>query len=65
MIGFCLAAAIGLIVVAATADTALPVVMTPTLTLVLFLLTLAMCVASAIAAIVQVTRIDPVMVFTR
>src|SRR5499426_3796787 len=65
VIGFCLAAGIGLIVVAATADTALPIVMTPALTLVLFLLTLLMCVASAIAAIVQVTRIDPVMVFTR
>ena len=65
MIGFCLAAGIGLIVVAATADTALPIVMTPALTLVLFLLTLLMCVISAVAAIVQVTRIDPVMVFTR
>jgi putative ABC transport system permease protein len=64
-IGFCLAAAIGLIVVATTADTALPIVMTPALTLVLFLLTLIMCVISAVAAIVQVTRIDPVTVFTR
>jgi putative ABC transport system permease protein len=54
-----------LIVVTATADTALPIVMTPGLTLVLFLLTLLMCVISAVAAIVQVTRIDPVMVFTR
>src|SRR5438034_1043141 len=65
VIGFCLAAGIGLIVVAATADTALPVVMTPTLTLVLFLLTLAMCVVSAIAAILRVTRSDPVMGSTR
>ena len=65
VIGFCLAAGIGLIVVAATAGTALPIVMTPGLTAVLFLLTLLMCVVSAIAAIVQVTRIDPVMVFTR
>ncbi|MGN6747726.1 MAG: ABC transporter permease [Xanthobacteraceae bacterium] len=65
VIGFCLAAAIGLLVVAATADTALPIVMTPTLTVVLFFLTLAMCVVSAVAAILQVTRIDPVMVFTR
>ena len=30
-----------------------------------FALTVAMCVISAIAAIVQVTRIDPAMVFTR
>ena len=65
IIGFCLAAAMGLLAVAATANTALPIVMTPTLTLVLFFLTLAMCVVSAIAAILQVTRIDPVMVFTR
>ncbi len=65
VIGFCLAAGVGLVVVAATADTALPIVMTPALTLVLFLLTLLMCVISAVAAIVQVTRIDPVMVFTR
>jgi putative ABC transport system permease protein len=65
VIGFCLAAGIGLIVIAATADTALPLVMTPGLTLVLFVLTVAMCVISAIAAIVQVTRIDPTMVFTR
>jgi putative ABC transport system permease protein len=65
VIGFGLAAGIGLIVVAATADSALPIVMTPGLTLVLLVLTVAMCVLSAIAAIVQVTRIDPAMVFTR
>jgi putative ABC transport system permease protein len=65
IIGFALAAGIGVIVVAATADSALPIVMTPGLTLVLLVLTVAMCVLSAIAAIVQVTRIDPAMVFTR
>ncbi|HKF07756.1 MAG TPA: ABC transporter permease [Xanthobacteraceae bacterium] len=65
VLGFCFAAGVGLLVVAATADTALPVVMTPALTVVLFALTLLMCVISAVAAIVQVTRIDPVMVFTR
>jgi putative ABC transport system permease protein len=65
VIGFCLATGVGLIVVGATADTALPIVMTPGLTLGLFVLTVVMCVVSAIAAIVQVTRIDPAMVFTR
>jgi putative ABC transport system permease protein len=65
VIGFGLAAGIGLIVVAATANSALPIVMTPGLTLVLLALTVAMCVLSAIAAIVQVTRIDPATVFTR
>ena len=35
------------------------------LTVALFLLTVVMCVVSAIAAIMKVTRIDPAMVFTR
>jgi putative ABC transport system permease protein len=65
VIGFGLAALIGLVIVEATAGTALPIVMTPGLTLILFLLTVVMCVVSAIAAIVQVTRIDPAMVFTK
>jgi len=43
----------------------LPIVMTPALTVGLFVLTVAMCVASAIAAIMQVMRIDPALVFTR
>jgi putative ABC transport system permease protein len=64
-IGFDIAACISLVIVKATAETALPIVITPELTLGLFLLTVAMCVISAIAAIVQVTRIDPVTVFTR
>jgi putative ABC transport system permease protein len=63
VIGFFLVACIGLIIVKATADTALPILMTPAVTLGLFLLTILMCVASSIAAIVQVTRIDPARVF--
>jgi putative ABC transport system permease protein len=54
---------IGLIVVEATANTALPIVMTPTLTAMLFGLTVTMCVISAIAAIMQVLRIDPAVAF--
>jgi putative ABC transport system permease protein len=65
IIGFGIAALIGLAIVKLTAETALPIAMTPGLTLVLFLLTVAMCIVSAIAAIVQVTRIDPAMVFTK
>jgi putative ABC transport system permease protein len=65
VIGFGIAACIGLVIVKATAETALPIVMTPGLTLGLFAMTVVMCVVSAIAAIVQVTRIDPAMVFTR
>jgi putative ABC transport system permease protein len=63
VIGFSLAAGIGLIIVKSTAETALPIVMTPELTLGLFLLTVLMCVTSAVAAIVQVLRIDPAAAF--
>jgi putative ABC transport system permease protein len=63
VIGFSLAAGIGLAIVKLTADTALPILMTPWLTACLFLLTVIMCVASAMSAIVQVIRIDPARVF--
>jgi putative ABC transport system permease protein len=63
VIAFAVAATIGLIVVEMTAETALPIVMTPDLTAGLFLLTVVMCIASSIAAVVQVVRIDPARVF--
>jgi putative ABC transport system permease protein len=63
VIGFALAAAAGLAVMAATARTALPIVMTPGLSAGLFVLTVVMCVTSSIAAVVQVSRIDPARVF--
>ena len=65
IIGFFFAALIGAVIVELTAATALPIIMTPGLIVGLFLLTVIMCVASAIAAIVQVIRIDPATVFTR
>lgn len=65
VIGFCIASLIGDEVVQMTVDTALPIVITPGLTLVLFVLTVVMCIGSATAAIVQVTRIDPAVVFAR
>jgi putative ABC transport system permease protein len=65
VIGFFFAALIGAVIVELTAATALPIIMTPGLIVGLFLLTVIMCVASAIAAIVQVIRIDPATVFTR
>jgi putative ABC transport system permease protein len=65
VLGFSIAAAIGLALVHATADAALPVVMTPELTLGLFALTIAMCAIAAIAAIRVVTRIDPATVFAQ
>lgn len=65
IIGFCVAAGAGLIIVDATAESALPVLMTPVMTVGLFLLTVVMCILSATFAIVQVTRIDPAVVFAR
>ncbi len=65
VIGFSIAALIGDAIVQLTAATALPIVITPGLIVGLFLLTVVMCIGSAIAAIIQVTRIDPAMVFTR
>ena len=65
VIGFSIAAGVAMALVAATRDTALPIVITPGLTLGLFALTLFMCALSAISAITVVTRIDPAMVFTR
>jgi len=63
VIGFSLAASVGLIIVKLTADTALPIVMTPSLMAALFLLTVLMSIGSAIAAIVQVLRVDPAVAF--
>jgi putative ABC transport system permease protein len=65
IMGFCIAAGIGWVLVKLTANAALPIIMTPELTVGLFVLTVIMCIVSAIAAIVQVTRIDPAVVFTR
>jgi putative ABC transport system permease protein len=65
VIGFGIASGVGWVIVKATANSALPVIMTPALLAGLFVLTVAMCVLSAVAAIVQVMRIDPAMVFTR
>jgi len=65
VIGFSIASSIGALVVQMTAKSAMPIVITPELILGLFILTVLMCTASAIAAIIRVTRIDPVMVLTR
>ncbi|SDJ69928.1 putative ABC transport system permease protein [Bradyrhizobium sp. Rc2d] len=65
IIGFIIATAIGAVVVEMTAKSALPIVITPWLIAALFVLTVVMCVASAIGAIVRVVRIDPATVFMR
>ena len=65
VIGFCIASLIGAAVVYATREGALPVIITPWLMAAIFAITLVMCIASAMGAIVRVVRLDPVMVFTR
>lgn len=65
VIGFCFAAAIGFAVVEITTKGALPVVITPALIAAILAVTVAMCITSALAAILRVLRIDPIMVFTR
>jgi putative ABC transport system permease protein len=65
VIGFGVAALIGLVVVRLTSASALPIVITPAVSIGLFALTVVMCVAAAIAAIIRIVRIDPAMVMSR
>jgi putative ABC transport system permease protein len=65
VVGFVLAAAIGAVVVQWTAKSALPIVITPWLIVALLALTVTMCVASGLGAILRVIRIDPATVFMR
>jgi putative ABC transport system permease protein len=64
-IGFSIAALIGTVVVHVTAKSALQIVITPNLIVELFLVTVGMCIASAIAAILRVVRVDPAVVLTQ
>jgi putative ABC transport system permease protein len=65
VVGFGIAFVIGVFIVRLTADSALPVLMTPALTVILFILTVVMCVISALSSILKVMRMDPAMVFSR
>jgi putative ABC transport system permease protein len=65
VIGFAIAYGIGALVVKLTARSALPIVITPWLVAALAMLTVVMCVTSAIGAIVRIVRIDPASVFMR
>lgn len=65
VLGYLLGMAIALLLVMASYNTPLPIVMTPVLAASLFVLTLGMCAISAVSAIVEVTRIDPATVFSR
>jgi putative ABC transport system permease protein len=63
--GFGIAFVVGIFIVRLTTDSALPVLMTPALTVILFILTVVMCVVSALSSILKVMRMDPAMVFSR
>ena len=65
IIGFVIAALIGTAVVHFTASSAVQVVITANLMLELLVLTVLMSVASALASIVRVVRVDPAIVLTR
>lgn len=65
VIGFAIAYGIGALVVKMTARSALPIVITPWLVAALAMLTVVMCVTSAIGAIVRIVRIDPASIFMR
>jgi putative ABC transport system permease protein len=65
VIGFFFAGLIGFEVVRLTAKSALPIMIPPWLVAALLALTIVMCVASALVAIIRVVRIDPATVFMR
>jgi putative ABC transport system permease protein len=65
VIGYVLGMAICMTIVYLSERTALPIIMTPMLAVLLLALTIAMCAISAISAIGKVMRIDPAMVFNR
>jgi putative ABC transport system permease protein len=65
VIGFGIAASIGLIVARVSTDTALPIILPPVLIAGLFALTVGMSIASAFSAMMVVMRVDPVTVLAR
>jgi putative ABC transport system permease protein len=64
-IGYALGMTIAMAIIHASKNSALPIIMTPSLAIGLLVLTIFMCAISALAAIMKVTRIDPAMVFAR
>jgi len=65
VVGYAIGMALSLIVIWASKDSTLFIVMTPGLALLLFALTIGMCAIAAVSAIFKVTRIDPAGVFSR
>lgn len=65
VLGYVLGMMIAILIVVASHNTTLPLVMTPLLAAMLFAVTVGMCAISAVSAIVKVTKIDPATVFNR
>lgn len=65
LIGLSVATVISIGVEHLTATSVAPVVITPALVAVAFALTLLMCIASGVASIVRIVRVDPASVLTR
>jgi putative ABC transport system permease protein len=64
-IGSACGALVGLLVVYFSAETAMPVVLTPSLSLLIGGITLLMCCGGALSAIFKIVRLDPASVFAR
>jgi putative ABC transport system permease protein len=66
LIGYVLGITLSLVVIwASRGDPSLLIVMTPNLAMLLFVLTVGMCIFAAVCAIFKVIRIDPAVVFSR
>jgi putative ABC transport system permease protein len=65
ILGLAIAALIGIAVVRFTVNSIIQIAITPNLVLALFILTVVMCIVSAIASIARVVRVDPAIVLTR
>ena len=65
VVGYSIGMVLSMLVIWASKDTTLYIVMTPGLALLLFVLTIGMCALAAVSAIFKVTRIDPAGVFSR
>lgn len=65
VLGYVLGMCLSMLVIRASRETTLLIVMTPNLAGMLAALTVGMCVLAAICAIFKVTRIDPAVVFSR
>jgi putative ABC transport system permease protein len=64
-LGYVLGMCLSMLVIRASRETTLLIVMTPNLAMMLLALTVGMCVLAAVCAIFKVTRIDPAVVFSR